>query len=271
MARGDERSSLGTFKDLANKIKRRAGDWIQDILPEDCSFTVSPEEFQEFKEICYRLKISTASTKLDYNGTTLQFLNVGAVHIKTAKEIQRKAFFKIKAQEIAGGWDQVLQSSNNWTLMSTCSDKIMLHHNDGTQESREPDWSLTFAHETIETTAGLVGEINYHRRLSNKALEKKYTPYLLCTKGATQGVIVTKLWCGGDVNDVDGLLKHLDECYIAFWVADSTLARGYTTVINWEPVTKPDGKVELYLSDLIANGKNGVTLPEAYTRPKNGR
>ena len=115
-----------------------------------------------------------------------------------------------------------------------------------------------------------MGEVDCHRNLGKKALEKNYTEYLLYTRGAVQSVLYIDLWGKGGVNDVDALLAHLDDCHIAVWIADSSSDQGYTTVIPWESLTKPDGKISLYMSDLIANGKNGVTLPEEYIRPKGG-
>ena len=52
-------------------------------------------------------------------------------------------------------------------------------------------------------------------------------------------------------DDVDALLAHLDDCYIEVWRTTPSKTPGHTTLIDWEPLTKTDGKVLLYLSHLI--------------------
>ena len=127
MSSGAERPPIRTFKDLANEIKRQAGDSVQaqDIFPKDCSFAVSPKEFEEFRQICYKLQISTASIKIEYDGGILQFFNMSKLHNEISRVCEDLIYAEIIQQAPNGGWTP--QTLDGFFPNTTGNAEIELH------------------------------------------------------------------------------------------------------------------------------------------------
>jgi len=75
-------------------------------------------------------------------------------------------------------------------------------------------------------------------------------------------VIVIDLYKRNNIEDTDSIFDNLDRCAVAVWAANRD--RGEPIVLmDWTPLSQPDGCISLFLSDLLPR----YNVPKEFSRP----
>jgi len=261
------RTAPGSFRELTSRLHDLSRLQTDTSSLTDCAFALSPGEFQKFCTLSYNLDLKLYDFHFD--GFVLRFFPMSVLHFESSQGLTA-AFYGAVDDQVCESDAAYHPLKEKYQLRQAelGQTDIEIIDKDGKASTSKPDGAIRFG--TRENRVpGLLFEVNYHRRFRRVKLQEMYSKYLTKTRGRVRTVVCLDLFKDGELDDVDSVFNHLDDCWLAVWIADPDCPGEVITLVDCTPITT-QRSVSLYMSDFIAAKESNITLPPHYIRPTPG-
>jgi len=212
----------GFFQDLVSCLKSLKSDY-DSVQLEDCSFTLSVEEFHYFIDLIPDIPCKLG--RFAYHEGILYFKNMGTIHEGVTAVLHNEINNQLQQYATHPVVGTIVTNS----LMSLGSRPVLT----GQASYRKPDFSFG----GLETPLpAVVGEVSYSRNFRRQELAK-YQTYLTESDGKICTVICVDLYYAKGLGRELKTAAELDRSAISVWTVKPGDGDQVTTVMDWRQLS----------------------------------